>query len=218
MNLIPLKNLLKLPQFQKERSIAVKILIVLAAVIKREGVTMKKFSTVLVLILAIVCASTPAKADAISDEIAQIQRIINGGAGSYSADVPDFAQFGGSYLKFTGKENSSNSRGNYVVYGYDCSVDLQENFAEQFMNYLVQNFPFQFITHEHKKYPSLAKVRDHWYFKYVGSKGVPTFDALKPGSAKSFIPCHLNVVRRKDFQSGITHFSIRIARGLSYGG
>lgn len=143
--------------------------------------------------------------------------IIFPAAAVQAADLPDFLQFGGSYLNFTGRENTSNSRGNYITYGYDCSVDLRKNFAEQYMNYLVQNFPFQFISHESKEYKSSAKVRDYWYFRYVGSKNARTFDALRPGSAKSFVPCHLQIVRLKDFQSGITHFSIRIASGLSYG-
>lgn len=144
--------------------------------------------------------------------------IIFPAAKAAAADLPDFAQFGSGYLNFTGRENSSNRRGNYVSYGYDCSVDLRENFAEQYMNYLVQNFPFQFIGHDSKEYKASAAVSDYWYFKYVGSKNVRTFDALKHGSAKAFVPCHLQVSRRKDFQSGITHFSIRIASGLSYGG
>lgn len=144
--------------------------------------------------------------------------IIFPAAKAAAADVPNFAQFGGGYLSFTGRETTSNSRGNYITYGYDCSVDLRENFAEQFMNYLVQNYPFQFISHESKEYKSSAKVRDYWYFRYVGSTNARTFDALRPGSAKSFVPCHLQFVRLKDFQSGVTHFSIRIASGLSYGG
>ena len=179
---------------------------------------MKNFLLIALAAAVMFSVTAPAEAGELEDEIAEIQRIINGAQSSYGADVPDFAQFGSGYLNFTGRENTSNKRGIYVTYGYDCSVDLRENFAEQFMNYLVQNYPFQFISHEYKEYKTQAIVRDHWYFRYVGSKNARTFDALKPGSAKSFVPCHLQISRRKDFQSGIKHFSISIASGLSYGG
>ena len=188
---------------------------------------MKKFFAILMLATAFMFSATaPAEAYSVEDEIAEIERITSGAReritsgerSSYGADVPDFGQFGSGYLSFTGRENSSNKRGNYVIYGYDCSVDLNENFAEQYMNYLVQNYPFQFIRHEYKEYRTSATVRDHWYFRYTGSKNVRTFDALKPGSATSFVPCHLEVSRSKNFQTGVTHFAIFIVNGLTYGG
>ena len=128
-----------------------------------------------------------------------------------AADVPDFSLFGNGYLEFTGREVTHKG---YICYGYDCSVDLNENFAEQFMNYLVQNCGFQYAGHDFKDFTrTSAETFEYWQFNYLGSKYVYQFQKHKKST-----PCHLEVGRHKNFQRGITHFSLRIANGLSYGG
>ncbi len=115
-------------------------------------------------------------------------------------------------MSFTGKEVADKK--GYICYGYDCSIDLDENFAEQFMNYLVKNCSFQYVNHDFRDFArTSAKTFEHWQFNYTGSKYVSKFQKTKKA-----VPCHLEVGRTKDFQKGITHFSIRIANGLSYGG
>ena len=56
-----------------------------------------------------------------------------------AADVPGFHQVGGRHLTFTGRENTKKGA---RVYGYDCSVDLKESFAEQYLRALVSNYGF----------------------------------------------------------------------------
>lgn len=61
-------------------------------------------------------------------------------AKAQAVDVPGFYQVGKNYLDFTGRENTGKG---YRVYGYDCSVDLNENFAEMYMSALINNYNFQ---------------------------------------------------------------------------
>ena len=176
---------------------------------------MKKFPLLVLATLSIfVTGPTMSDASSIKDEAIQqeIDRLDRLVAAAQAVDVPNFAQVGGNYLRFTGREDAY-SKG-YVCYGYDCSVDLKENFAEQFMNYLVQNCHFQFAGHDFKDYiRTSAETFEYWQFNYVGSRYVAPFQ-----KRKKTIPCHLEVGRHKNFQTGITHFSIRIASGLTYGG
>lgn len=52
-----------------------------------------------------------------------------------AADVPDFYQVGGRHLIFTGRKNTTKGA---RVYGYDCSVDLKESFAEHIFEHFLK--------------------------------------------------------------------------------
>ena len=130
-----------------------------------------------------------------------------------AADVPGFYQFGGRHLTFTGREDET-SKG-YRVYGYDCSVDLDEEFAEQFMNSLSN---FRLVGHFVNDYRrGQAKLNESWVFEYTGSKRISKFELFNYADLHNPYYCHLNVSRRKDWNSEITHFAIRVAYGLTYG-
>ena len=132
-----------------------------------------------------------------------------------AADVPGFYQVGRNYLTFTGREGSLNG---VRVYGYDCSVDLNENFAEQYMRALVNNYNFRLIGHYLNDYRrGQAKLFEYWIFAYTGSKRVSTFVHKNPKHLKDPYYCHLYVGRSKNWQSGTTHFSVKITSGLTYG-
>lgn len=103
------------------------------------------------------------------------------------------------------------------VYGYDCSIDLKENFAEQYIGNL-SNYGFQLIGHYVNDYRrGQARLFERWVFIYNGSKRVAKFEHKNIQDRKNPYYCHLVVGRSKDWQSGITHFSIKIADGLTYG-
>ena len=155
---------------------------------------MKKFLLPMLLALAILIPS------------AQVQ----------AADVPGFYQFGGSYLEFTGREDEHNK--GYRVYGYACSVDLDEDFAERYMQNLLSNYNFRLVDYFVNDYRrGQAKLRESWVFEYTGSKRVSEFELFNYADLHNPYYCHLNVSRYKDWNSEITHFSIRIAYGLTYG-
>ena len=129
-----------------------------------------------------------------------------------AADVPDFYQVGGRYLTFTGKEVGKKKA--MRVYGYDCSVDLREDFAEQFMNSL---YNFRLVGHYFNDYRrTSAETFETWVFVYTGGKNVSTF-VQRDYQRKRDYNAHLVVGRHKNWQRETTHFSIRIANGLTYG-
>ena len=153
---------------------------------------MKKFLATFLLALAIAIPATFAEA----------------------ADVPDFYQIGGRNLTFTGKEIGKNKP--MRVYGYDCSVDLNENFAEQFMNNLSN---FRLIGHYVNDYRrGQAKIWERWIFVYTGSKSPATFEHKNVKDRKNPYYCQLVVSRSKDWNTEITHFAVYVANGLTYGG
>ena len=154
---------------------------------------MKKFLTMFLFVLAFTLPATFAEA----------------------ADVPGFYQVGSRYLTFTGRENINNK--GYRAYGYDCSVDLNENFAERYIQALTNNFNFKLIGHYVNDYrKTSATLYEHWVFVYTGSKNVSTFNA-KDYQHKQNYYCQLCVGRSNNWQTGIRHFSIRVAYGLTYG-
>lgn len=133
-----------------------------------------------------------------------------------AADVPDFANIGGGYLTFTGKEYSRN-HGSCEVYGYDCNIDLNENFAEQYINLLLTNYNFRsagYFVQDNRR--SSAQIFENWLFVYTGSKSINMFMKVDYSTMQEY-HCHLTVRRNKNWQTGITHFSIYVATGLSYG-
>lgn len=157
---------------------------------------MKNFLTALLLALTIILPTTFVEA---------------------AVDVPDFYQVGKDYLTFTGREDTGNG---FRVYGYDCNIDLNENFAEQYMRALVNNYNFRLIGHyvnDYRRQPSVT-LYERWVFAYTGSKNVSKFQHKNIQDRKNPYYCHLVVGRSKNWQSEITHFSVRVAYGLTYGG
>ena len=131
-------------------------------------------------------------------------------ANAQAADVPSFYQVGGRYLTFTGRENAANLR----TYGYNCNVDLNENFAEHFMSSLSN---FQMVGHYFNDYRrTSAETFEYWVFVYTGSKYAPSF-IQKDYHKRQTYNAHLVVGRHKNWQRGTTHFSIKLSNGLTYG-
>lgn len=137
-------------------------------------------------------------------------------AQAQAADVPGFFQVGGHYLTFTGKELGKNEPRR--TYGYDCSIDLKENFAEEYMQNLVNNYNFRLIGHYVNDFRrGQAKLYERWVFAYTGSKRVSTFKHKNVQDLKNPYYCQLVVGRSKNWQTNITHFSVWVAYGLTYG-
>lgn len=125
-----------------------------------------------------------------------------------AADVPNFYN---NYLT-NSERNDYTDRGFYLrSYGYG---GIGENFAEQYINYLVQNYPFILTGHNAKDYTKTSAMKvDEWYFQYVGSRYVAPFQYNKRSPS-----CHLQVARYQYFGEGRTSFVIRISNGLTYDG
>ncbi len=134
-------------------------------------------------------------------------------AKAQAADVPSFYQVGGRYLNFTGRENTKKG---YRVYGYDCSVDLNEDFAEQYLSSLA-NYGFRFVDHYVNDYRrGQAKLFERWVFVYTGSKRVSNFEFMNHEDMKHPYYGHLVVGRSKNWQTGITYFSVYLSYDLTY--
>ena len=112
-----------------------------------------------------------------------------------AADVPDFRQVAGNYVR--DGERVQTKKG-YRVYAYECSVDLNENFAEQYVQLLSQS-GLSYAGHEANDWRrTSAQYLDKWYFYCRGQR--------------------VEFWRYKYFNEGRTSFSVRISNGLSYGG
>ncbi len=112
-----------------------------------------------------------------------------------AADVPDFRRVAGDYV--TDGERV-NSRKGYRVYAYDCSLDIRENFAEEYCNLLLQS-GLSYNGHEAKDFrKTSAQYIDKWFFSYRG------------------YPVEFWAYRY--FSEGRTSFSVRVANGLTYEG
>lgn len=113
-----------------------------------------------------------------------------------AADVPDFRQVAGNYV--TDGERVHAKKKGYYIYAYQCSVDLRENFAEQYINLLQRN-GLTLINHEANDWRrTSAQYLDKWIFNCRGRR--------------------VEFWRYKYFDQGRTSFSVRVAEGLSYGG
>ena len=112
-----------------------------------------------------------------------------------TADVPDFRRVAGNYV--TDGERV-NSRKGYRVYAYDCSLDIRENFAEEYCNLLLQS-GLIYNGHEAKDFRrTSAHYIDKWFFSYRG------------------YPVEFWAYRY--FDEGRTSFSVRVSNGLTYEG
>ena len=153
---------------------------------------MKTFLTVFLLTLAIALPATFAEA----------------------ADVPDFYQVGSDYLYSRGIENGNGKRS----YKYGCSIDLKENFAEQYVRYVTANYDFELTGHYFKDHRRTSlETFEYWMLTYTGSKDPYTF-TQKDHRSKQTYNANLVVCRQKKWEREETRFYIIVANGLTYGG
>ena len=114
---------------------------------------------------------------------------------AFAADVPDFRRVAGDYV--TDGERV-NSRKGYRVYAYDCSLDIRENFAEEYCNLLLQS-GLSYNGHDAKDFRRTSgQYIDKWFFSYRG------------------YPVEFWAYRY--FTEGRTSFSVRVANALTYEG
>ena len=95
---------------------------------------------------------------------------------------------------------------------------MNENFAEQYMRALINNYNFRLIGHyvnDYRKQPSVT-LYETWVFTYTGSKRVSKFQHKNIQDRKNPYYCHLVVGISNNWQTGIRHFAIRVAYGLTY--
>lgn len=114
-----------------------------------------------------------------------------------AANVPNFLQVAGNHVRYTGVEN--NRKKNNRSYRYECSLDLRESFAEQYVNLLRQS-GFTLINHEVNDWRRLNPPRylDKWILRYSGQQ--------------------VEIWKYQYFEQGRKSFSIVVPNGLSYGG
>lgn len=129
-----------------------------------------------------------------------------------AADLPDFGDIDQDNLVFRGTQ-LDNSYDIEVYLWYD--VDSNENFAERYVNFLVNNYPFKYLGHYVKNANHSNNVSETWFFYYVGSKNVPSFTKKVDRNAAPY-DCHVTLKRFRNYRSGHTEFTIRVAHGLEY--
>ena len=129
-----------------------------------------------------------------------------------AVDVPGFPQFTGYNFKFTGRED-----GSHRVYGYDCSVDVKEHFAEEFVDAMIKDYDFKLVGHFFNDYiKTSVQTFESWVLVYTGYKNARKFEHRDYSKQKPYYG-HLVVVRHKNWIRETTHFSIKVAYGLTYG-
>ena len=154
---------------------------------------MKKFLAIAVAFLAIMIATPAYTAE--------------------TADVPDFRSIAGRQVKFTNIVRGGSRISDQRHYGYRCSVDLDESFAEQWVNLVMRSGLFKLIAHDKGDLPNSSLEK--WYFVYVGpKKNVPTFNTWE----QDYYKVHLSLWKSEEYKYGYKEFSIWIAPRLTYGG
>ena len=128
-----------------------------------------------------------------------------------AADVPGFHQFGGNYLTFRGREDLSGKRS----YNYVCDIDLNEDFAEQFVSYVTTNCDFELTGHFFNDYRrgDLLTV-ETWVLIYTGYKDPYTF--TENIRRRENYNANLVVSKHKSWKREDTRFYIKVANGLTY--
>ena len=113
-----------------------------------------------------------------------------------AADVPSFSRVAGNYVPFKLKED--NRKRGHRTYYYECSVDLRENFAAQYINLLKQN-GFSYAGHKANDWRrSSARYLDEYYLNYRGYR--------------------VELWQYRYFGEGRMTFSIKVPYGLTYEG
>ena len=133
-----------------------------------------------------------------------------------AADVPGFHQVGGKYLTFVGGQDLRAD--GYRTYVYHFDIDLNENFAEQYVANLTRNYNFRLIAHFVNDFRShAASMYETWLFEYTGSKKVSAFEKFNVEDLHNPYYCHLSVNKAKRWEHEEAYFSIAVAYGLTYG-
>lgn len=137
-------------------------------------------------------------------------------AQAQAADVPGFYQFGGKYLTFVGGQDLRAD--GYRTYVYNFDIDLNEDFAEQYVRILTNNYGFRLIDHTVHEYTlGQSKRIENWFLVYTGSKRVSKFESLNIDDLNNPYYCHLSIGKYKDWEAERAYFSIAVAYGLIYG-
>lgn len=136
-------------------------------------------------------------------------------ASAEAADVPDFRQIAGRQVEFTSivkKKNIARDR----IYTYRWSVDLEENFVEQYVNLIQRGGLFKLTAHKGGNLKSGSTFsREIWVFNYIGSKKhVPTFKTVENDPYDA----HVYIAKDSNYKTGVTDLTIWIAPRLTYGG
>ncbi len=132
-----------------------------------------------------------------------------------AADVPDFRAVAGRQVKFTNSIKWSNPTANTRFYKYRWSVDLDENFVEQYVILIQKTGLFTLIAHDVVNYKDGSEDTDKWVFVYKGPKRkVPTFETFNKDPYKA----HLTIDKRQKYKKGVVELTIRVAARLTYGG
>ena len=85
-----------------------------------------------------------------------------------AADVPSFSRVAGNYVPFKLKEN--NRKKGQRTYYYECSVNLQENFAEQYINLLTRS-GLSYVGHKANDWRrTSSQYLEEWYFNCRGQR------------------------------------------------
>lgn len=131
-----------------------------------------------------------------------------------AADVPDFRSIAGRQVKFTNAVRWSRaSLGSRRHYDYRCSIDLDEHFAEQWVNLVMRSGLFKMIAHDKKNFSNWSQEK--WYFVYIGpKKNVPTFNTVE----QDYYKVHLSLQKNEEYNYGYKKFTIAVAPRLTYGG
>ena len=113
-----------------------------------------------------------------------------------AADVPNFRRVAGDYV--SGGERTHHDKKKMFCYSYECSTDLRQNFAEQYINLLRQR-GILLVDHEENDWRATsAHYLDIWYFTYKGEK--------------------IEFWQYKYFDEGRISFTVRVADALTYEG
>ena len=112
-----------------------------------------------------------------------------------AADIPSFSRVAGNYAPYKNKEN--NRKKNLRWYYYECSIDLRENFAEQYIN-LLKRSGLTYVGHKADDWrrQSNPAYLDVWYFNCRGQQ--------------------IEFWCFKRFAEGRKTFSLKIPYGLTY--
>ena len=131
-----------------------------------------------------------------------------------AADVPDFRQITGRQARFTSVIKHWNVN-NRKVYKYSWSVDLEENFVEQFVELIQRTGLFELIGEEGYDSEHSSFESSVWVFTYKGpKKRVPTFKTFEDDPYDA----HLYLRKWSDYKNGTVELSIWLAPRLTYGG
>lgn len=130
-----------------------------------------------------------------------------------AVDIPNFAKFTNHKIRLSFVEDYPTD----CCYNYECSVDLKENFAEDYVSLLIKNYNSRLVGHffnDYRKYS--AATMEWWVLKYTGNKNVKTF-VTKNYDDWTAYDGHILVVRHKNWLRGITYLSVKFSSGLIYG-